>query len=427
MDPQLIDLLWEVHREVGSKQAIWIVCGYRSPETNSMLRRRSSGVAKFSQHTLGKAIDFYIPGVALEELRAAGLRAQRGGVGFYPSSNFVHLDTGSVRHWPRMPEAQLARVMAKGPLTQVASRSQEPKVATASVANPLAKLFGIADDDHAEPTVSTTTADAKAAKSAPKAENKVAAVPVPTARPATGPTAEPAGFDLASASSRPVQVRPAQPTSLLNRGDSANTVISERGFWQGLPDTEALQASVAAKASAPAQRPAGTKAAAGADATGSQTPWPLPTRGEEPALAYAPVAHPAAQSRAPAAAAARPTPAAAQRDTTVAVKRTGNQPTLVSSPAPEPEAVPPKFGQRFNDPWMRAMIVAPSAGAFMSTSLLGSLDYRVLGPYLRKPESAIMMTFAPDPYLGMTTDRFSGNAVVFVSTVTFRQRTASLR
>ena len=61
MDPHLIDLLWEVHREVGAKEAIWIICGYRSPGTNSMLRRRSSGVAEFSQHTLGKAIDFYIP------------------------------------------------------------------------------------------------------------------------------------------------------------------------------------------------------------------------------------------------------------------------------------------------------------------------------------------------------------------------------
>ena len=86
MDPHLIDLLWEVHREVGAKEAIWIICGYRSPETNSMLRRRSSGVAEFSQHTLGKAIDFYIPGVPLERLREVGLRAQRGGVGFYPTS-----------------------------------------------------------------------------------------------------------------------------------------------------------------------------------------------------------------------------------------------------------------------------------------------------------------------------------------------------
>ena len=118
MDPHLIDLLWEVHREVGAKEAIWIICGYRSPGTNSMLRRRSSGVAEFSQHTLGKAIDFYIPGVPLERLREVGLRAQRGGVGFYPTSGspFVHMDTGSVRHWPRMPEAQLASVLAKGQL-----------------------------------------------------------------------------------------------------------------------------------------------------------------------------------------------------------------------------------------------------------------------------------------------------------------------
>ena len=98
MDPEVIDLLWEVHHEVGAKEPIWVVCGYRSPETNAMLRSRSSGVAKFSQHMLGKAIDFYIPGVALEEIQAAGLRSQRGGVGIYPSSHFVHLDTGSVRH-----------------------------------------------------------------------------------------------------------------------------------------------------------------------------------------------------------------------------------------------------------------------------------------------------------------------------------------
>ena len=121
MDPHLIDVLWEVHREVGATEAIRVICGYRSPDTNSKLRRRSSGVAKFSQHMHGKAIDFQIPGVPLENVRAAGLRAQRGGVGFYPGSGFVHMDTGNVRHWPRMPEAQLASVMAKG---QLGSRSR---------------------------------------------------------------------------------------------------------------------------------------------------------------------------------------------------------------------------------------------------------------------------------------------------------------
>src|SRR5262249_19024159 len=81
----LIAFLWEVHREAGRKEAIWIVCGYRSPETNAMLRRRSSGVAQFSQPMLGKAIDFCMPGGSLEHLREGGLRAQRGGVGFYPT------------------------------------------------------------------------------------------------------------------------------------------------------------------------------------------------------------------------------------------------------------------------------------------------------------------------------------------------------
>ena len=112
MDPHLIDLVWEVQRESGSKEPIWVVCGYRSPETNAMLRRRSSGVARFSQHMLGHAMDFYIPGVPLAQLRAMGLRLQRGGVGFYPTSGspFVHMDTGGVRMWPRMTREQLVRV-----------------------------------------------------------------------------------------------------------------------------------------------------------------------------------------------------------------------------------------------------------------------------------------------------------------------------
>src|SRR5262249_11542758 len=114
MDPQLLDLIWEVYQEVGAKEPVQIVCGFRSPATNAMLRRRSKGVAQFSQHMLGKAIDFYVPGVSLEQIRYAGLRMQRGGVGFYPTSGspFVHLDTGSVRHWPRMGSDQLARVLA---------------------------------------------------------------------------------------------------------------------------------------------------------------------------------------------------------------------------------------------------------------------------------------------------------------------------
>ena len=116
MDRRLFDILWEVYRDVDGKQPINIISSYRSPATNAMLRRRSSGVARHSQHMLGHAIDFFIPGVALEQIRYAGLRQQRGGVGFYPTSgsHFVHLDTGSVRHWPRMTYAQLSKVFPDG-------------------------------------------------------------------------------------------------------------------------------------------------------------------------------------------------------------------------------------------------------------------------------------------------------------------------
>lgn len=116
MDPQLFDLLWEIHREVDAKEPVTIVSAYRSPQTNAMLRKRGRGVARFSQHMMGKAIDFYIPGVELSDLRIAGLRLERGGVGFYPTSGspFVHMDTGGIRHWPRMTRDQLARVFPNG-------------------------------------------------------------------------------------------------------------------------------------------------------------------------------------------------------------------------------------------------------------------------------------------------------------------------
>jgi uncharacterized protein YcbK (DUF882 family) len=126
MDPRLFDVLWETYREVGGRQPIQVICGYRSPETNSMLRRRSSGVAEMSLHTKGDAMDFFIPGVPLEKIREVGLRLQRGGVGFYPTSGspFVHLDTGSIRHWPRMTHDQLVKVFPDGRTVHVPSDGQ---------------------------------------------------------------------------------------------------------------------------------------------------------------------------------------------------------------------------------------------------------------------------------------------------------------
>lgn len=129
MDPRLFDLIWSVYEQMNTREAIHIVSAYRAPKTNKMLRRRGRGVAKNSQHTRGKAMDFFIPGVNLAELRAAGLKMEVGGVGYYPTSGspFVHMDTGSVRHWPRMTQKQLAKVFPRGDTTQVPSNGKRQK------------------------------------------------------------------------------------------------------------------------------------------------------------------------------------------------------------------------------------------------------------------------------------------------------------
>lgn len=123
MDPRLLDLVWEAYRESGATSYIQVICGYRAPATNSMLRSRSRGVAQKSQHMLGKALDFYIPGVPLKTLRNIGLKMQGGGVGYYPSSGspFVHMDVGNVRHWPGISRQELARVFPNGKTLHVPS------------------------------------------------------------------------------------------------------------------------------------------------------------------------------------------------------------------------------------------------------------------------------------------------------------------
>lgn len=101
MDPQLLDIIFDVRASLGSDGTYQVISAYRSPETNEMLRNRSSssGVAKTSQHLLGKAIDVRLEGVSTADLRDAAIRLQRGGVGYYEQSDFVHMDTGRVRRW----------------------------------------------------------------------------------------------------------------------------------------------------------------------------------------------------------------------------------------------------------------------------------------------------------------------------------------
>jgi uncharacterized protein YcbK (DUF882 family) len=99
MDPDRLDLLSALQQRVGSQHGYEVISGYRSPASNAMLHKTSSGVAKRSLHMQGKAIDIRLPGTRLATLHGAAKKMQTGGVGLYTASNFIHVDTGNVRYW----------------------------------------------------------------------------------------------------------------------------------------------------------------------------------------------------------------------------------------------------------------------------------------------------------------------------------------
>lgn len=116
ISPRTIDLMWELHADLGSKQPVHIVSGYRSPKTNAFLKKIGRNVARKSQHMVGKAIDIYFPDVPTKKMRNSALVRQVGGVGYYRSgggpSGFLHIDSGRVRHWgPAISQKEMASIM----------------------------------------------------------------------------------------------------------------------------------------------------------------------------------------------------------------------------------------------------------------------------------------------------------------------------
>ncbi len=99
MELPLLDLLYTLQGVLATPKPFQIISGYRSPQTNAMLAAHSGGVAKSSLHMQGRAIDIHVEGIPLDQLRRAAISLQVGGVGYYPASNFVHVDTGRVRTW----------------------------------------------------------------------------------------------------------------------------------------------------------------------------------------------------------------------------------------------------------------------------------------------------------------------------------------
>lgn len=248
MDPRLFDLIWTVYQKSGSSDYINVLCGYRSPGTNEMLRNRSrhTGVAKESQHILGKAMDFYIPGVPLERLREIGLKLQMGGVGYYPTSGspFVHMDVGGVRAWPRASREVLARLFPDGKtihlppdgnplpgyeaaMADYKRRMKSEDIQVASVGggrsrNLLQMLFGGGDEDESPDAIASN--EAPAAKPASQPQTQVASA-APPAQPKQAYIENLPGVGAAANAPVPA-VRPALSSQPGNASDLETALVS---------------------------------------------------------------------------------------------------------------------------------------------------------------------------------------------------------
>jgi len=436
MDRHLFDIIWEVYRDVDGKQPIQIISCYRSPATNAMLRHRSahSGVARFSQHMLGHAMDFYIPGVPLEQVRYAGLRLQRGGVGFYPTSGspFVHLDTGSIRHWPRMTHDQLVKVFPDGRTVHVPSdgvplkgyelakadiekRGDGDAAAPAGKLGFLAALFrGKSNDEDDE--------GATAAEVEKKPQTVVAAarsadpVPTPRAKPQIA-----ASLQLASADAQ--IVLPPRPKQAVAASDEPNAettadIIDARGFWGDGSATPQQVTSARMVAAISARR-------------ALETADPQPTSSVAAAyraMAYMP-ASPSPVEHANIVVASAPIPDGVRPSTQASVASATEVNTILSKRAQEqdePVTNATRLSAASSDGlWMRIMMLAPSAST-MSVTMLGNADLSMMRLFFVKPQSAIAMSFTDDPMMGVSVDRFSGSAVTRLETTSFVQRTALL-
>jgi uncharacterized protein YcbK (DUF882 family) len=214
MNPKLIDLVWELQHKMGAKEPIHVLSGYRSPVTNAALRRRGRGVARKSQHTVGNALDFYIPGVNLAKMRATAMRMQRGGVGFYPRSGspFMHVDTANVRAWPRMTRQQLVRVFPDGETLHLPSNGRPLKGyqrAKAKARQGRLAIFVDAEDG-AVPSNAQSFAeaapDSAASTSSPSSGQRTASVTLPQSAPV--PPVKPTGVALYAALGKPVPAPP---------------------------------------------------------------------------------------------------------------------------------------------------------------------------------------------------------------------------
>jgi hypothetical protein len=319
-----------------------------------------------------------------------------------------------------------------------AARSAGINVASRPQRNLLASLFGAKDEEEDSESAPSNKAPSAAESKPDKAAEARAAKPVPLPAPrptlriaakvAPAPAPAPAAsFDLASAESRPVRLADADAPS------SANDVINNRGYWDApaaAPPKARVQLASAASGPAPAPRPRAEQRAP-AETTGAIGFWPVKTADasnqvpQDLALAYA-----AQADAAPPAPVARNIPASTAIPRSAATIEQSGASTIARKNLPAATLAAAgdiQPGTPLEDPWLRALVLAPDLQNYMTATTLGDADPLALRPLMQKPDAVVMMTFSGDPQAGMTTDHFSGDAVVFISTVSVTKRTALLR
>jgi uncharacterized protein YcbK (DUF882 family) len=231
IDPKTVDLMWELHADLGSSRPIDIICGYRSPKTNAFLRRIGRNVARKSQHMLGKAIDLYFPDVPTEKIRNSALVRQIGGVGYYRSAGgptgFIHIDSGRVRHWPHISPSKMAQIFRDYRRTVGArlSRQDQIMVATSESGRGKAKIDVAANDidDENEALEPNFTAPLPRAKpsSAPLVD-LVQGYPIPKPRPKP--------IEVLMMAAANMQIEPASaPPPKVNFGEKPSPVADSLG------------------------------------------------------------------------------------------------------------------------------------------------------------------------------------------------------
>jgi hypothetical protein len=376
------------------------------------------------------------------------------------------MDVGNVRHWPRMTREQLVRVFPNQrtvhlptdgqplagyalALADLEKRGNSPSAVTLAAVgnrggakpNIFARMFGKKTQDDEDETEAGSP-DARALSNRPPRQNIFAGADAPKTEPAAAPNPgiavppapapiiaaapmpkpRPATTQVAAVPVQPEKpVRPEKPaTNYVLAAVTPNDIIKSRGYWVGLPESPTEN-------SAARRRPAGTPAADPA-ATASIGPFTAPAgygdrKAGEYNLAFASQQPDPVPPRAKPMGSSIPRKTAAAANTTVAVKGDATEPAEVYSHLAgnqQPVA-------DYDSPWLRAVVLTPSVQASMNTTLFGQPDFRGLKPMLHTPSSMVVMTFSGDPNFGMRHQQFTGSAVSFPATTTFRNRTASLR